>query len=76
MNRPPRAKPRTIQFNRAKTASDPTPDWWVNWGEGADKGTANLVLSELSKLGNELIRRGYDPLSIRFSVSKAQEQQP
>jgi len=69
-------KPGNIVFRYAwDRKNDLSPDWWVNWEAPADKGTSNLILTELSKLSEELVKRGYDPLSIRFSCSKPKFQQ-
>jgi len=70
MKRVPSQKPNTILFVRARSAREPNPDWWVSWGDGTYNCDANLVLSELRKLSDELVRREYDPESIRFTAKK------
>lgn len=68
---PPKQKAAKIECRWAWRRRDELkPDWWVAWHPPADKGTSNLVLDTISKLGDELVRRGYDPLSIKFECAK------
>ncbi len=67
--RPPRQKAGTIQVRWAATR-DNAPDWFVSWGAPSDSPTARLCCSAIADLGNELQRRGYDPRTLRFTVSK------
>ena len=68
---PPKQKAGKIECRWAwQRTEDLKPDWWVAWQAPADKGTSNLVLDTISKLGNELVKRGYDPLSIKFECAK------
>ena len=69
VRRPPKMVPGKIRFAWAKTRDD-GPDWFATWALPAEKGDCNLILTELPKLANELVRRGYDPSSIRFECAK------
>lgn len=69
VSRPPSVVPGKIRFAWAKTRDD-RPDWFATWAQPAGKCDCNLILTELPKLANELVRRGYDPSSIRFECAK------
>jgi hypothetical protein len=67
--RVPRRKAGCIKVQLANDRYN-APDWWVVWEQPADKATARLCCDTLSKLGDELRERGYDPTTLRFSISK------
>lgn len=43
-------------------------DLFVSWGNGCHKADANLAISEVNKLAQELGKRGYDISTIRFEA--------
>lgn len=66
--RPPKQIEGKVRFAWAKARGE-SPDWHTSWHQPADKATSRLVLDTLSKLGEELARRGYARESIRFECS-------
>lgn len=68
-NRVPRKKKGVIESCWASSRDD-GPDWFANWGEGIPSCDARLVLHHIEKLGEELVRRGYDINSIRIIAKK------
>ena len=73
-NRLQRQKPDTIEVRWVKTKDDCHPDWWATWEAEATKPTSILCMNAIAKLGDELVLRGYDRASLRFSVRKIKQQ--
>ena len=67
--RMPREIPGRIIFKRAKGEHD-GEDWYTVFRSPATSSTSRYLCQELAKIADELVSRGYDPLSIKFECYK------